>query len=121
MLKVPPSPRNNPEIVGPPIDYFSSSDTLKYVKEELPGDSDSTDSIKTPDPSKVELLYDGYFYDVTSWIKRHPGGDVINLYTSSGEDSSVAIRQFHLRTFDRVMTIMKMLPKRPAVVEKGDG
>jgi len=77
-------------------------------------------SKKSAYPSKIELLYDGYFYDVTSWIKKHPGGDVIKLYTESGEDSSVAIKQFHLRTFDRVSSIMRMLPKRPAVIGKGN-
>lgn len=30
--------------------------------------------------SKLEILYDGYDYDVTELSKRHPGGDIILYY-----------------------------------------
>jgi len=63
---------------------------------------------------KKEILYDGFFYDVTSFIDRHPGGQVIDYYTNNGEDATVPIMEFHNRSKARVNAIMKVLPKRPA-------
>ncbi len=64
---------------------------------------------------KKEILYDGYFYDVTDFITRHPGGSVIEYYTKAGEDSTHAIRQFHQRSFKRVQGMMSAFKKRPAL------
>jgi len=62
---------------------------------------------------KLEVLYEGYMYDVTDFVKRHPGGTVILFYTESGEDATHAIQQFHHRSMKKVDLIMKSLPKRP--------
>lgn len=64
--------------------------------------------------SRKEILYEGYLYDVTDWISRHPGGKVIDFYTNVGEDASLAVQQFHYRSMKQVLGIMKSLKKRPA-------
>lgn len=66
-----------------------------------------------------EILYDGLLYDVTSWIKHHPGGNIIKFYTQPGEDATIPIQQFHNRSMDRVLKIMGRLPKRK-VVQAGE-
>ena len=63
---------------------------------------------------RKEILYDGYYYDVTDWIDRHPGGKVIEFYTENGEDATCAIQQFHNRSAGRVHGLMKAFKKRPA-------
>ncbi len=64
---------------------------------------------------RKELLVDGYFYDVTDFVKRHPGGSIIEFYTKAGEDSTHAITQFHHRSIDRVHKIMSSFKRRPAL------
>lgn len=68
---------------------------------------------------KLEVLCDGYYHDVTEFIDRHPGGDIINLYVESGEDATIAIQQFHYRSLNMVMARMKGLKKRKATNEEG--
>ncbi len=63
---------------------------------------------------KEEIFYNGYFYDVTDFIRRHPGGNIIKFYTTPGEDATQAIDQFHYRAKNRVETIMKSFKKRKA-------
>ncbi|XP_037040920.1 acyl-lipid (8-3)-desaturase-like isoform X2 [Bradysia coprophila] len=63
---------------------------------------------------RKEILYSGYFYDVTEFIKKHPGGRIITYYTQTGEDSTVAVQQFHSRSMKRVNIMMNTLKKRPA-------
>jgi len=69
---------------------------------------------------KKELLYEGYYYDVTEWVKRHPGGRIIEFYTQSGEDATITIQQFHQRSTKKVMAIMNSLKKRPALQSELD-
>ncbi|KAJ6647039.1 Acyl-lipid (8-3)-desaturase [Pseudolycoriella hygida] len=64
--------------------------------------------------NKKEILIDGYYYDVADFIKKHPGGSIIEYYTKSGEDATLAVQQFHLRSMKRVTGIMSSLKKRPA-------
>lgn len=64
---------------------------------------------------KKEVLYDGYFYDVTNFIDKHPGGYVIDYYTNTGEDATVPIMMFHHRSKKKVDAIMSSLPRRPAM------
>jgi cytochrome b involved in lipid metabolism len=78
------------------------------VPNEIKDESSSTLS-----PRK-EILYEGYYYDVTHFIQRHPGGNVIKFYTEPGEDGTLAIQQFHHRSIKQVLAMMKALPKRPA-------
>jgi len=78
---------------------------------------DLSTETSTP-PAKKEILYEGYFYDVTEWVKRHPGGRIIEFYTKTGEDSTLAVQQFHQRSTKKVMAIMSSLKKRPAQPEE---
>jgi hypothetical protein len=39
---------------------------------------------------------------------------VIKFYTDPGEDATLAIQQFHHRSINQVLAMMKALPKRPA-------
>jgi cytochrome b involved in lipid metabolism len=64
-------------------------------------------------PQRKEILYEGYYYDVTHFIQRHPGGNVIKFYTEPGEDGTLAIQQFHHRSINQVLAMMKAFPKRP--------
>lgn len=64
--------------------------------------------------TRKEILFDGYFYDVTDFIQKHPGGTVIEYYTEKGEDSTHAIQQFHKRSAEKVRLMMSALKKRPA-------
>lgn len=72
--------------------------------------NDDGQQVKT----KKEVLYNGFFYDVTEWVRRHPGGKIIEFYTKSGEDATHAIQQFHQRSAKKVNVIMSSLKKRPA-------
>jgi len=64
---------------------------------------------------RKEVLFDGYFYDVTDFVKKHPGGSIIEYYTKTGEDGTHAIQQFHQRSIKRVKGIMSSFKKRPAL------
>lgn len=83
-------------------DSFSEQDTLLQEKN----------AVKI---GKKEVLYDGYFYDVTNFIDKHPGGFVIDYYTNSGEDATLPIMMFHQRSKKKVDAIMSSLPRRPAM------
>jgi len=61
-----------------------------------------------------EILFEGWYYDVTSFVKNHPGGSIIEYYTANGEDATHAIQQFHKRSAKRVQNMMKAFKKRPA-------
>lgn len=65
-----------------------------------------------------EVLYNGYFYDVTNFINKHPGGNVIRFYTEHGEDATQAIEQFHYRSMSRVESLLKSFKRRPATANE---
>jgi len=67
---------------------------------------------------RKEIYHEGYFYDVTDWIRRHPGGKIIEFYTKSGEDATIAVQQFHKRSMKKVLGIMSSLKKRPATLSE---
>lgn len=71
-------------------------------------------TVNTNTTGRKEILFDGYFYDVTDFIRKHPGGRIIEFYTQTGEDGTHAIQQFHQRSIKRVKPIMSNLKKRPA-------
>lgn len=92
-----------------------------------------------PIAGRKEVLFDGHFYDVTDFVKRHPGnvlekleikncvirlisigGSIIEYYTKSGEDATHAIQQFHQRSTKRVKAIMSSLKSRPAADDEGN-
>lgn len=64
--------------------------------------------------SRLEIRYEGFFYDVTNFVARHPGGNIIRFYTEPGEDATQAIQQFHNRSINKVTQMLKSFPKRPA-------
>ena len=90
--------------------------TPKESKQDATVDALTSTSYQAP--VKKELLYEGYLYDVTEWVRRHPGGKIIEFYTQSGEDSTLAVQQFHQRSTKKVMAIMKSLKHRPATSEE---
>ncbi|XP_037039828.1 acyl-lipid (8-3)-desaturase-like [Bradysia coprophila] len=61
---------------------------------------------------RKEILFDGYFYDVTEFVQKHPGGSVIEYYTEKGEDATHAIQQFHKRSKEKVRLMMNSLKRR---------
>jgi len=71
-----------------------------------------TENIQTK--QRLEILYDGNFYDVTNWIPYHPGGSVIKFYTEKGEDATIPVQQFHYRFLPKVLSRMESLKKRQA-------
>ncbi|CAL8098310.1 unnamed protein product [Orchesella dallaii] len=65
--------------------------------------------------TRLEILYDGHYYDVTDFVRRHPGGrEIIGFYTHPNEDATIPIQQFHARSLDKVTGIMKTLKRRRA-------
>lgn len=83
---------------------------------------DEVDAAKTnpQNSERKEILFEGFFYDVTDFIKKHPGGSIIEYYTQSGEDGTHAIQQFHRRSIKRVKAIMSSFKKRPALDSDGN-
>jgi len=71
-------------------------------------------------PKRKEIFYEGYLYDVTDWIPKHPGGRVIEYYTDEREDATIPIQQFHHRSIKQILARMKTLPKRPCPPEAGN-
>jgi hypothetical protein len=76
-----------------------------------PGD-DSYNS--SPSLEVKEILYDGYYYDVTHFIKKHPGGSIIEYYVAKGEDATHAMQQFHHRSLKKIKVMLQSFKKRPA-------
>lgn len=89
------------------IQFTDKIESTKFETEKVERVIDDGDGTK-------EILCDGYFYDVTDFISKHPGGSIIKYYTKSGEDASHAIQQFHQRSAKRVRMMMKAFKRRPA-------
>eukprot|EP01104_Vermistella_antarctica_P007052 TRINITY_DN1779_c0_g1_i1.p1 TRINITY_DN1779_c0_g1~~TRINITY_DN1779_c0_g1_i1.p1 ORF type:complete len:1103 (+),score=271.00 TRINITY_DN1779_c0_g1_i1:233-3310(+) len=58
-----------------------------------------------------EVLLYNRIYDVSEFIKSHPGGSIIKFAINNG-DATATYREFHAR-FERPMEILKSLPSRP--------
>ena len=56
-----------------------------------------------------EMIINGMVYDVSAFIKRHPGGSIIKLQL--GSDASDAYNNFHIRS-PKADKMLKSLPKR---------
>jgi len=67
-------------------------------------------TVQSIDASK-ELIIHGRVYDVSSFIKRHPGGKVITFQL--GSDASDAYNNFHIRS-RKANKMLAALPSRPA-------
>lgn len=92
----------------------SFSGVQLFTKTEAPESNESTNEKK----GKYEILANGYFYDVSNFYERHPGGELINMYLNTHEDATIAIQQFHYRSTKRVEAILKSFPKRVATEEE---
>jgi hypothetical protein len=84
-----------------------SDDSAADVATGKPPKNSNTDTRKTA--VKHEILIEDKIYDVTNFIKKHPGGGIIKFM--SGADGSEAFRQFHHRS-ERAKKILKSLPNR---------
>jgi len=74
------------------------------------------------EPIKEEKLFltiDGYRYDVTNFVKKHPGGSVIRFYCADHLDATDAFMSFHARS-ERAQKFLNALPKEK-VTEPDDG
>jgi hypothetical protein len=40
---------------------------------------------------RLEIRYQDWYYDVTNFVLKHPGGNVIFFYTEKGEDATQGI------------------------------
>jgi len=67
---------------------------------------------------RKEIYYEGELYDVTDWIPKHPGGNIILYYTDTAEDSTLPIQQFHHRSIKQVLARMKTFKKSPAPISR---
>lgn len=92
------------------MNSINFTDNIEKTKQ-IEAKKDENENI---DDGTKEILCDGYFYDVTNFISRHPGGSIIKYYTKSGEDATHAIQQFHQRSAKRVRMMMKAFKRRPA-------
>jgi len=63
-----------------------------------------------PSEEKKELVINDRAYDVTAFIKRHPGGKIIAYQV--GTDATDAYKQFHVRS-KKADKVLKSLPSRP--------
>nr|A4KDP0.1 RecName: Full=Acyl-lipid (8-3)-desaturase; AltName: Full=AN Delta(5)-fatty-acid desaturase; AltName: Full=Acyl-lipid 5-desaturase; AltName: Full=Delta-5 desaturase [Rebecca salina]ABL96295.1 delta-5 desaturase [Rebecca salina] len=71
--------------------------------------------VDTPqEHDKKELVIGDRAYDVTNFVKRHPGGKIIAYQV--GTDATDAYKQFHVRSA-KADKMLKSLPSRP--VHKG--
>ena len=59
--------------------------------------------------SEKEMIINGVVYDVSGFIKRHPGGSVIKFQL--GTDASDAFRAFHMRSA-KANKMLRSLPSR---------
>ena len=78
----------------------------------MPPNSETKETLIFSD--KQEIYYGGYYYDVTSFISRHPGGKVIEFYIDKSEDATIPIQQFHGGSIKKVIALMNTLHKRQA-------
>lgn len=104
--------------VVPSDSVFRDEGSVRKRNVEGTSTRSETQNSEVSHQKKLELLYDGYYYDVTEFIKRHPGGNIIELYTDSGEDAMIPIQQFHYRSLKTVLARMKGLKKRLATDEE---
>lgn len=66
-------------------------------------------TVSSIDTSK-EMIIRGRVYDVSDFIKRHPGGSIIKL--SLGSDATDAYNNFHIRS-KKADKMLRALPSRP--------
>lgn len=100
-------------------EFQDEGEVRKRNVDPVPAEeNNNTAPAKDSGTKRLEVLCDGYYYDVTEFIKRHPGGDIMELYTDTREDATIAIQQFHYRSLKTVMAKMKGLKRRVATDEE---
>lgn len=57
------------------------------------------------------VVIDEMEYDITSFAKRHPGGNVLMSY--EGQDGTAAYKEFHSNS-TKAKAVLSKLPRRPA-------
>jgi len=85
-----------------PEDYYGARNHSRTPAEDL--------TIPTLDASK-EMIIDGTIYDVSTFLKRHPGGSIIKFQL--GTDATDAFNNFHVRSV-KAQKMLRALPSRPA-------
>lgn len=61
-------------------------------------------------PTRLEVHIDNTCYDITDFMKRHPGGSVISFF--QGTDATLAFQEFHSRS-KKAHKVLRSLPSRP--------
>ena len=119
--KIPEGHSDNPNIIQDPCSkQFDSNeiDKTAYVDTEtkpIPTSEKTDNGKNVPDSEKHELLIEGTIYDVTGYMRKHPGGSIIRFGLNT--DASDAFRSFHFRS-GKPHKILKLLPSRPYDAEK---
>lgn len=79
-------------------------------KQEKRQDANNPSDGKQVAPTKPEMRIRDRIYDVTTFMKKHPGGSVISFQV--GTDATDAFDQFHYRS-QKAEKILSKLPSRP--------
>ena len=85
-----------------PVMYHGLTNDNRFVADDL--------TLEQLDKTK-EMIIRGRVYDVSHFMKRHPGGSVIKLQL--GTDATDAYNNFHLRS-PKANKMLNALPSRPA-------
>jgi predicted heme/steroid binding protein len=85
---------------------------LPEIYHGLTNDSrtDAADLTVSSIDAEKEMIINGVVYDVSAFVKRHPGGKVITYQL--GSDASDAYNNFHLRS-KKAAKMLASLPSRP--------
>ena len=85
---------------------------LPEIYHGLTNDSrtDAADLTISSIDAEKEMIINGVVYDVSAFVKRHPGGKVITYQL--GSDASDAYNNFHLRS-KKAAKMLASLPSRP--------
>ena len=84
-----------------PVMYHGLTNDNRFVADDL--------TLEQLDKTK-EMIIRGRVYDVSGFIKRHPGGKVITFQL--GSDASDAYNNFHMRS-PKADKMLRSLPNRP--------
>lgn len=57
---------------------------------------------------KYATTIDGVEYDITEFMKTHPGGDNM-LILAAGRDSSILFHSYHRYAFDVLLTAVRFM------------
>lgn len=63
------------------------------------------------------IRINNYHYNITDFIKKHPGGSVITYYIN--QDATDVFNEMHFRSMKKVEKYLKSLPKKP-ITESDD-